>query len=287
MLGTALVAEAKRLGFNPIGAARKGANLLVDLSTGESQAVLRGLPKRPDLLINAAAQTDLGKCESEPDLTSRLNSQLPGRCGELADEWKIPFIQISTDHFFVGTGPTRHDEGSPITLCNSYARSKFLGEEAALRSDRTLVLRTNLVGFRPPGFPASLVQWALGSLSKKETIRGFSDYFVSSIDVRTFARCLFQLTANSSLPTGILNLASSEVFSKFDFLVELARVFGHDPTLVQPSTVQSLPGPQRATSLGLDVLKAERLLGFRLPDLRAVVAALKEESGFPEISKPL
>ena len=73
--------------------------------------------------------------------------------------------------------------------------------------------------------------------------------------------------------SGLLNLAAGEVYSKEAFIREIARQAGRSLTAAQRGSVRSLK-VHRANCLGLDVRRAEALLGYPLPRLRDVVASL-------------
>jgi dTDP-4-dehydrorhamnose reductase len=72
----------------------------------------------------------------------------------------------------------------------------------------------------------------------------------------------------------VVNLASREVASKKQFIEAVAARLGRTLTQARAGTVAEAPGAARAESLGLDVAKAEGLLGRPLPDLRQVVEDL-------------
>ncbi len=78
-------------------------------------------------------------------------------------------------------------------------------------------------------------------------------------------------------PSGILNLACSEVFSKKEFIEAYALRNRYDLKAMIVGSVKSLPGPSRAESLGLDVSRSEMLLGYPLPGLAEVAESLWNE----------
>ncbi|MDR3151823.1 MAG: hypothetical protein LBT67_03150, partial [Holosporaceae bacterium] len=75
---------------------------------------------------------------------------------------------------------------------------------------------------------------------------------------------------------GLINVASREVFSKAEFIKTLADVFGFSVKNTTISSVKKLL-PNRADSLGLDVSRAETILGYTLPTLDDVIFSLYEE----------
>ena len=65
--------------------------------------------------------------------------------------------------------------------------------------------------------------------------------------------------------------------TKKEFIESLAKTFGFSLENTNIGSVSFLATSKRADSLGLDVSKAESLLGYRLPALSDVIAQLKKE----------
>ena len=149
-------------------------------------------------------------------------------------------------------------------------RTKFAGEEFALAFPNALVVRTNMTGRRGWKQP-TFFEWAASSLRHRAPMALFDDYFTSTIDAASLAAAVFDLVERKA--HGLLNVASRDVASKRSFVEALARALGIDPDWVTVTSVKTLSVP-RAESAGLDVSRAEEILGYALPDLGAVVASL-------------
>jgi dTDP-4-dehydrorhamnose reductase len=269
MLGQALTREAKARGFEVIGAARKNADIKVDFSQLYDGHVWNAITKvDPDLIINCAAITDHDLCEKDPKLADLVNNQAPKNIAQACNEpWtNIPFTEISTDCFFTGDKDKKHDELDLTTIVNWYARSKRTAENHVLNYNG-LVIRTNITGLRGWEKP-TFFEWAVKSLLSHEPIKVFTDYYTSTCDTGTVSKAILDLQGQA----GLINVASSEVSSKAQFIAALATELG---VLCNGTTasVTSLPS-KRAESCGLDVSKAEKLLGYELPGLKRVVGNL-------------
>lgn len=99
-----------------------------------------------DAVINAAAYTAVDKAESEEDIATIINGDAPAAMANAAAEKGIPFVHISTDYVFDGTGEkpwSPDDQTHPI---NAYGRSKLKGEIGVQESGATYgILRTSWV----------------------------------------------------------------------------------------------------------------------------------------------
>jgi dTDP-4-dehydrorhamnose reductase len=91
-------------------------------------SALRHLPKF-DLIVNAAAYTDIEKAEQEPFVAEAVNSEAAAILAREADFRGIPIIHFSTDHIFgryQRTLPYReHEKPNPVSV---YGWSKVEGE---------------------------------------------------------------------------------------------------------------------------------------------------------------
>lgn len=278
MVGQGLCREARRRTARVLGAARHKADVALDVR--DEQEIVRVFTTiDPEIVINAAAVADVELCEEQPHLAHAVNAQAVAVISRLCRESGAFLVHLSTDHYFTGDGRKLHDEGAPVRLVNSYARTKHAGELFALEDVRSLVVRTNVTGFR--GWPGKLTfaEWVFDGLEKRRPMHLFTDFHTSTVDVASFSRVLFDLIERRA--TGLLNVAAREVASKKDFVVATARRFGVTLDWAEDASVRSLRTP-RAESLGLDVSKCEGLLGYAMPALDQVVASLCDDFHRPE-----
>lgn len=273
MLGRAVAAVARASGRQCANASRTGADFGFDLRKPESWNEAFDA-FRPKLVVNCAAIASIEQCARAPDLADLVNGQAPGTLALRARQAGAAFVQISTDHFFTGDGRDAHSEDRPIVLLNTYARSKRRGEIAALACEGALVLRTNVTGWRGEAERPTFVEWAHAALASRRPGKLFIDYFTSTIDAPSFAQAMFDLVERGA--QGLLNLASRDVSSKYEFVRALARQMDLDAEHMSPGSVGEL-AERRADSCGLDVSRAEAMLGRRLPGLDDVAAALRDQ----------
>lgn len=270
LLGQALIAESLRRGIQAVGAARKGAEFAIDIANTRQIEELFAL-LAPALVINAAANINLDSCERDPCGAYLVNGRAVAVMAEQCRRAGARFVHISTDQFYTGDGPSPHTESSPIALVNEYARSKFAGEGFARALPGSLVIRTNITGFRGWSGQPTFVEWAVDAILNRRPLKLFDDFYTSTIDVDTFSRLLFELVDGEAV--GLINVASRTVSNKLQFIGELATVLGVQLDWADVSSVRDLP-TARAESAGLEVSKAEVLLGRPLPTLQDVCGAL-------------
>lgn len=252
-------------------AARHGARLAVDITDASLKTLLS--TENPDILINCAASVDLDACEQDPWAGWKINALPLAAMSEWANMTGGFLVHISTDHYYRSGGATAHDELCPVEFANHYARQKYAAETFALNARRALVVRTSIVGHRRWPKP-TFAEWVFDVVEHDRPATLFADAFTSSIDTRTFASALLDMI--DAKVTGLINLAASEVYSKFAFAQEVARQLGRTLSNQTAGSISSL-AVDRANCLGLDVTKAEAALGYKLPKLPDVVASLVQE----------
>ncbi|GLO76526.1 NAD(P)-dependent oxidoreductase [Phaeobacter italicus] len=101
---------------------------------------------QPQAVINAAAYTAVDKAESEEALASVINGAAPGAMAAACAEAGIPFVTVSTDYVFDGSGDAPWQAGDATGPLNAYGCSKLAGEEAVRAAGGAYaILRTSWV----------------------------------------------------------------------------------------------------------------------------------------------
>jgi dTDP-4-dehydrorhamnose reductase len=100
----------------------------------------------PDVIVNAAAYTDVEKAESEPERAHAINGIAPGAMAEEAHRLGALFLHFSTDYVFDGARDGPYVEDDPVNPLNTYGASKAFGERVVLAAaGEALILRTSWV----------------------------------------------------------------------------------------------------------------------------------------------
>ncbi len=84
---------------------------------------------RPVAVINAAAWTAVDRAETEEAAATVVNGAAPAAMARACAELGIPFVHISTDYVFDGTGTTPFAPDHPTAPIGAYGRSKLKGEQ--------------------------------------------------------------------------------------------------------------------------------------------------------------
>ena len=101
---------------------------------------------QPDVLINAAAYTQVDRAESKPELAFAINRDGVANLARACKMLDIPMLHISTDYVFDGSKQGAYNESDPIAALGIYGKSKAEGD-AVLQTTLTqhIILRTSWV----------------------------------------------------------------------------------------------------------------------------------------------
>lgn len=149
-----------------------------------------------DVLINAAAFTNVDLCETQPDQAFRINAEAPRVLAEICSEKNAKLIHFSTDYVFDGEkrAPlTEEDKANPISI---YGESKLAGEKNVLAEHNAhLVLRVSWV-FGPdrPSFIDGMIKRA----QENEKVDAIADKFSTPTYTHDIARMLPQFFARET-----------------------------------------------------------------------------------------
>ena len=178
--------------------------------------------KRPDVVINCAAWTDVDGCESDPAHAKRANALGPEVLASSCREIDALLITISTDYVFDGTKPgfyTQRDQPNPISV---YGQSKFEGERRAQAAwARTIVIRSGYIfGDGGKNFLSTLLLRA----ARKEPLKAISDMAGTPTYAPHLARRLREL-AVLDLP-GLFHVVNSGDGASFESFARTALEIG-------------------------------------------------------------
>ncbi len=197
-LGAALVREWREK-FSVTGLNRAQ----LDLAAPESVRELEF-----DLLVNAAALTNVDYCEDHRAEAMQLNAEAPRVLAEICREKQARFIHISTDYVFDGAKRAPYTEEDAVKPISVYGESKRAGELQVLQANpEALVVRVSWV-FGPdrPSFVDSMLQKA----RVEEQIAAVADKFSTPTYTRDIAAMLEPVVAGGGDPGRINSVPAGE-----------------------------------------------------------------------------
>jgi len=285
LLGSKLMAQARgrydvRGTCNP-AVDGKGDWRLEPLDMGSKDEVDGMFSKmRPEVVILAAAMTNVDACEKDRMTANRVNASGPGLVARACKASGARLVHVSTDYVFDGSKKrpyTEQDMPRPISV---YGTSKLAGERSVLSTLPGAVVARPAVlyGWNPLEDKENFVTWVLKRLRKGERATLFQDQTISPTFADDLARTLFELAERDV--SGVWHVSGPDCLDRPACGRMIAREFGLDEGLVAPVPSSSVPLPARRPAYScLDVSKAEKLLGRKMVSFQEGLRVMKEQEG--------
>ena len=159
-----------------------------------------------DLLINAAAFTNVDLCETQRDQAFGINAEAPGILAEICRDKNAKLVHFSTDYVFDGEKSEPYIENDPANPISVYGESKRAGEQFVLQTtDRHLIVRVSWV-FGPdrPSFIDAMIKRAC----EDEHVEAITNKFSAPTYTRDIAQMLPQFF-EVDVEGGILHFANA------------------------------------------------------------------------------
>lgn len=237
---------------------------------------------RPDFVIHTAALAHIDICEKKPEVSRRVNAELPGEVAIACERHSLGLAHISTDAVFDGSRGNYTEDDTPNPQ-GIYARDKLAGELAVVAAyPQAIIARVNFYGWSLLA-RRSLAEFFYYNLSSGQRVKGFTDVLYCPLLVNDLADTLLEMLEKQL--RGIYHVLSSECLSKYQFGLNIARSFGLDESLIEPVSVED-GGlvARRSPNLTASVAKLEAALGHAMPGQAAGVAKFTRlfHEGYPQ-----
>jgi dTDP-4-dehydrorhamnose reductase len=207
----------------------------------------------PDLVLHAAAWTDVDGAERDPQEAAAVNVGGTQHAAELG----APLVAYSTDYVFDGTKRTPYVESDAPNPQSSYGRTKLHAEAAA--GERAWIVRTSWL-FGPTGNNFLRTMLRLGA--ERDEVSVVDDQLGCPTYVGHLAAATRELLA---LPFGRYHVAAAGECTWADFAEAIFAEAGLDGRVRRITTAElARPAPRPAYS----VLRSEHPDAPRLPNWR-------------------
>ncbi|HNT74616.1 MAG TPA: dTDP-4-dehydrorhamnose reductase [Anaerolineae bacterium] len=230
----------------------------------------------PNLIVNAAAMTDVDGCARDPAAAYRANGLGPQNIALAAAECGAEVLHISTNEVFDGVATHPYHEWQSRNPINAYGRSKLAGEWYTERLlTRFYIVRTAwLYAAGGRNFPHRMIQLAdaRGSLRVVTDEIGNPTYVV---DLVTALRQLIETHAY-----GIYHLVNDGATSRYEFAQAIMTLSGRGHVPLAPITSAEF---QRASTPPLYAPLANHAaaaLGIRLRPWQEALADFLAQTGY-------
>jgi dTDP-4-dehydrorhamnose reductase len=205
---------------------------------------------RPEVVVHAAAWSDVDGCAGDPELALRRNGAATGVLAGACAARGIELLVVSTNEVFDGsrTDGQGYRADDPPFPANPYGASKLEGERlaaaayAAAAGGALGIARTAWL-FGTPGrdFPSRILDAAERVAATGEPLRAVADEWGTPTYVHDVAEAIVELLAADAMP-GIHHLVNGLVASRADWARDVVARAGLDVEIVEvPSTAWQRP----------------------------------------------
>ncbi len=224
---------------------------------------------RPDLVVHAAAYTDVDGCETDPDLAFRVNAVGTQNVALGAARAGAALLHISTNEVFDGTRRELYREWDAPNPLSTYARSKAAAEQIVrdLTGGRFYICRVAWL-FGPGG--NNFVTKIIAGAEKYGALRVAADEFGNPTYAPDLAQAVARLAATEHF--GIYHLTNAGFCSRHEFAREIMRLDGKPDLPVTPILSADWPRPSKPPLHAVLANTAAAALGITLRPWQEAVA---------------
>jgi dTDP-4-dehydrorhamnose reductase len=227
---------------------------------------------QPSVIIHAAGDKDVKRCEKDPALARLANVATTQNLLEASEKFGSRILYLSTDLVFAGTrgNYSESDTPSPPTV---YGQSKLAAEQLVLAQPNHAVLRT--AGVFGQGSP--VLAWLLAELRAGRSVDCFTDVINSPTYLPDLAQAADLLL--ESQESGLFHIAGPDPLHRHGLFRNVALAYGLLETLLRPIEI----GDRRQSLLlapnsSLDSSRSLSRLRMRVRPVRDALEELVRES---------
>lgn len=256
MLGTALCRELEKNNFKiyATDVSRDGDSKHLDIrDLGELLGAIEGF--KPDIVFHLAAETDVDKCEIEPEhayLTNTIGTENVALACQKTD---TVMVYISTAGVFDGNKNEPYNEFDTPNPINIYGKSKWEGEKivGSLLS-KYFIFRAGWMmggGKKDKKFVGKIVNL----LKNKNELSVVNDKIGTPTFVDDLAKCMISMIKTDRY--GLFHMANKGICSRYDIACEIVKILRRKDVKINPvnSAAFPLPAPRG---------RSEAMVNFKL-----------------------
>ena len=224
----------------------------------------------PDLVINAAAMTDVDACECDCEKARDINFHAVVQIAAQCDTMAAPLIHLSTDYVFDGKdGGIPYYPDDAMNPINVYGQTKMMGEEAVRHGLYWhVILRTSLVF---SAFGENILTRTLRQIDTQAEVSAVVDQIACPTSASAVAEALFAI-ANAIMNGkgngfGTLHVCGEPAVTRFEFLQAIMGAYepftDRRPSLVPISAADLSDRAPRPGYSALNTDKAREVYGIQ------------------------
>lgn len=199
----------------------------------------------PEVVVNAAAFTNVDLCETETEAAYAVNALGPRNLARACEKRGASLLHVSTNYVFDGEQERPYEPFDPARPISAYGRTKLAGEEYVMRlTNRWSIVRTAGVYGRGHNFVRTMLRVG----GERDLLKVKDDEFVSPTYARDLAGGIAGIIEGEGY--GLYHLTNAGSCSWYEFTREIFRLKGVETELVPiPGSEYPLPAARPANGV--------------------------------------
>jgi len=220
---------------------------------------------RPEVVVNCIGFTNVDDCEKFPEKSWIINCKLPVDIAEICNVNDVKFVHISTDHYLNITN-LKLLETDEVGLVNQYSYTKFYAEKMIINvNQNAIVMRANFFHFNFKN-PTTFLDKLVINSGNKVITQSYNDVWFSPVSTKTFILYLKKLLELNF--SGLINISSNEVISKYDFHQTVLDCLSISKDSNRPISIDDIElRALRPKYMALDNRKLVKITGINTPSI--------------------
>lgn len=217
---------------------------------------------KPDLIIHAAAITQVDDCEQNKSFCYSVNVGATKHLIAAAKEVNARFCLISTDFVFSGKeGPySEIDLTDPV---NYYGETKVLAEQLVMSSglNWSIVRTILLYGKADPCKRSNFIYWVKNNLEAGVKIKVVNDQIRTPTFIPDLVEGICLIAEKGA--RGIFHISGNDIMTPYQMALDVADFLKLDKNLLEPVDASTFTQiGKRPQKTGFKIEKAVRELGY-------------------------
>jgi dTDP-4-dehydrorhamnose reductase len=236
---------------------------------------------RPDVVINAAAYTQVDRAESEPGQAFQVNEFGARNLARGSLSVGARLVHISTNYVFAGDRALPYGTDVEAGPLSAYGRSKLAGERVVsdVLGDRCVIIRTSWVYERSG---SNFVSSMLNQMRSRDSIGVVYDQVATPTWAMSVAQAIWAIVGHEEVH-GVQHWTDAGTASWYDFAIAirdeaLARGLLTRRVTIRPIRTAAYPTPAARPPYSiLDTESTRSLIGLDAPHWRENLCRMLDE----------
>jgi len=230
----------------------------------------------PEIIIHTSAITNIDLCETNKELAYLVNVKGTENIVEGCKKIKAKLVYLSTSYVFDGTKDEYFEEDKP-TSSTYYGYTKLKGEEVVVNSGLSyLILRTDQpYCWTEKWQHTNSVLRVIETLQAGKILNEIEDWQNTPTYVPDLVLATSELLKNNS--NGIFHLVGSDFINRYEWSLEVAKIFGLDETKIKPINSEKLELAVKRVNVNLKNLKISKEIGLKMKGITEGAISMRDE----------